>query len=42
MIEDIPIIEPADQIYNKIIIKELLRDLPTDYFDRFNFNDAQQ
>jgi hypothetical protein len=42
MMEDIPIVEPHDQIYNKEIIRELLQDVPTDYYQRFEFNDAQQ
>lgn len=42
MIENIPIREPDDIMYNRDIIKELLKDLPTDYYNRFDFYDMQQ
>eukprot|EP01017_Pseudomicrothorax_dubius_P032150 TRINITY_DN4177_c0_g1_i1.p1 TRINITY_DN4177_c0_g1~~TRINITY_DN4177_c0_g1_i1.p1 ORF type:complete len:289 (-),score=75.85 TRINITY_DN4177_c0_g1_i1:40-906(-) len=42
MIEDIPIVEPRDQIYDRYLIQELLKDVPRDYYERFDFSDVQQ
>ena len=42
MIEDIALEEPKEIIYNKEIIKILFKDLNTDYYNRFEFNDLQQ
>lgn len=41
MLESIPIKEPEAIIYGKDIIKELLKDLPTDYYNRYDFYDMQ-
>eukprot|EP00825_Cyclidium_porcatum_P022956 TRINITY_DN2523_c0_g1_i1.p1 TRINITY_DN2523_c0_g1~~TRINITY_DN2523_c0_g1_i1.p1 ORF type:complete len:419 (-),score=83.94 TRINITY_DN2523_c0_g1_i1:365-1621(-) len=42
MLESISIKEPEAIIYGKDIIKELLKDLPTDYYNRYDFYDMQQ
>lgn len=42
MMENIPIVEPSDQIYNRHLIGELLRTVPTDYYDRYDYSDLQQ
>lgn len=42
MIEDISLEEPKEIIYNKDIIKILFKDLTTDYYNRYEFNDLQQ
>jgi hypothetical protein len=42
MIEDIALEEPKEIIYNKEIIKILFKDLNTDYYNRYEFNDLQQ
>ena len=42
MIEDLPTDEPKDLILNKELITILLKDLNTDYYNRYEFNDLQQ
>ena len=42
MIDDINLEEPKEIIYNRDIIKILFKDLNTDYYNRYDFNDLQQ
>lgn len=42
MIETFEIKEPKEIIYDKIIIKELFKDLETDYYERYDYYDLQQ
>lgn len=42
MIEEMPTDEPKDLILNKELIQFLFKDLDTDYYNRYEFNDLQQ
>ena len=42
MIEDLPTDEPKDLILNRELIEILFKDLSTDYYNRYEFNDLQQ
>ena len=41
MIETISLLEPKEITYNKQLIEMLLKDLNTDYFNRYDFYDLQ-
>lgn len=42
MIEELPTDEPKDLILNRELIEILFKDLSTDYYNRYEFNDLQQ
>lgn len=42
MIETISLKEPDEIMYKEEHVRELLRDLETDYYDRFEFDDLQK
>lgn len=42
MIEDVPTDEPKDLVLSKELIQILFKNLKTDYYNRYEFNDLQQ
>ena len=41
MIEELPIIEPREFMYDKFHVEYLLKDLESDYFGRYSFTEMQ-
>lgn len=39
MIEDMSLMEPKELLYGKEVVMLLIKDLPTDYYKRYEFND---
>ena len=39
MIEEMSLMEPKELLYGKELVLELIKDLPTDYYKRYEFND---
>lgn len=41
MIEGMSLEEPPEISYNRDLVRLLLSDVPTDYYERYNFSDMQ-
>jgi hypothetical protein len=39
MIQTLNLVEPTEIMYSKVHLIELLKDLDTDYYERYEFND---
>ena len=39
MIEEMSLMEPKELLYGKELVYQLIKDLPTDYYKRYEFND---
>ena len=39
MIEEMSLMEPKELLYGKELVLELIRELPTDFYKRYEFND---